>query len=248
MNKSDTQEKILSIDIGGSHIKGTVLNQAGEMLMDYEKIDTPSSSDPNHVIESIQKLTRDFISYHKVSIGFPGYVRDGVVHTAPNLGTDKWKGIELGKLLCEKLRKPVRLLNDADMQGLGVVRGKGFEIAVTLGTGFGTALLIDGSLLPHFEIAHHPVSKDRDYDEYIGENALEDIGDERWNKRIKKVIGILKTVFNYDHLYIGGGNSRKISFPLDNNITLVTNKDGIKGGAKLWQLEDGYCVTSFLPS
>jgi polyphosphate glucokinase len=248
MNNSGKNENILSIDIGGSRIKGTVLNQAGEMLMDYAKIDTPSSSDPNHVIESIQKLTKDFLPYHKVSIGFPGYVRNGVVFTAPNLGTEKWKGVELGKLLSEKLGKPVRLLNDADLQGLGIVQGNGFEIMVTLGTGFGTALLINGNLLPHFEIAHHPVSKDRDYDEYIGQRALEDVGEERWNKRIRKVIAIFKTVFNYDHLYIGGGNSKKISFPLDDNITLVTNKEGIKGGAKLWQIEDDYCVKSFHPA
>lgn len=248
MNNPGMNEKILSIDIGGSRIKGTVLNEAGEMLMDYEKIDTPSSSDPNHVIESIQKLTKNFLPYNKVSIGFPGYVRNGVVVTAPNLGTDKWRGVELGKLLSAKLGKPVRLLNDADLQGLGIVQGKGFEIVVTLGTGFGTALLINGNLLPHFEIAHHPVSKDRDYDEYIGQRALEEVGEERWNKRMKKVVAIFKTVFNYDHLYIGGGNSKRISFSLDENITLVTNREGIKGGAKLWHIEDNYCVTSFHPA
>ena len=142
--------------------------------------------------------------------------------------------IALGALT-EKLKKPVRLLNDADLLALGVADGKGLEMAVTLGTGFGTALLMNGTLLPHLEFAHHPISKDRDYDAYIGQKALEEIGLERWNKRIQKVITILKTVFHYDHLYIGGGNSKKISFELEDNITLVTNKDGIKGGAKLWR-------------
>jgi polyphosphate glucokinase len=235
MKESQSAEKILTIDIGGSRIKATVLSSNGDMLMDYEKIDTPSNANPNHVIDAIEELTKRLGSYDKIAVGFPGYVRDGVVLTAPNLGTELWKDVALAKLLSLKLKKPVRLLNDADLQGLGVVQGKGLEMAVTLGTGFGTALLMNGILLPHMEVAHHPITKEKDYDQYIGEKALEEIGLERWNRRIQKVIAILKTVFHYDHLYIGGGNSRKINFDLEDNITLVTNKDGIKGGAKLWQ-------------
>jgi polyphosphate glucokinase len=118
------------------------------------------------------------------------------------------------------------------------VSGKGLEMVVTLGTGFGTALLMDGNLLPHLELAHHPVTKKNTYDSFIGDRALERIGEEKWNKRMKKVIEILKEVINYDHLYIGGGNASKLSFELDDNITLVSNKDGIKGGARLWQLDE----------
>lgn len=240
--------RILSIDIGGSRIKATILNTNGEMLVDYQKIETPSSADPSHVIESIQTLTKDFQPYDRISVGFPGYVRNGMVFTAPNLGTEKWKNVRLADMLAATLGKPVRLLNDADMQSLGIAKGDGLEIVVTLGTGFGTAILMNGNLLPHLELAHHPVSKDRTYDEYIGEAALEDVGEERWNKRIKKVIAILKTVFNYDHLYIGGGNSRKINFTLDENITIVTNREGIKGGAELWQKEEGHLITSSHPA
>jgi polyphosphate glucokinase len=240
MKSPDSDEKILSIDIGGSRIKATVLDLSGKMLMDYEKIDTPFSADPEHVMQAISQLTKNFMAYTKVSVGFPGYVRKGVVKTAPNLSTEKWAEVDISNRLGALLKKPVRVLNDADMQGLGIAVGKGLEMVVTLGTGFGTALLYDGNLLPHLEIAHHPVSKDREYDEYIGERALEDVGLERWNRRIQKVIVILKTVFNYDHLYIGGGNSKKISFKIDDNITLVSNLDGIKGGAKLWQRENMY--------
>ena len=241
----DLKDNILSIDIGGSHIKATVLNSDGAEITEFKKIDTPTSGSPEHVIDAIQELTKSFTSYSKISVGFPGYVKNGVVFTAPNLGTDLWKGVPFAKQLAEKMNKPVRLLNDADMQGLGIANGNGFEIVVTLGTGFGTALLMNGNLLPHLELAHHPVSKEKkDYDEYIGEKALEEIGLEHWNRRIQKVIAILKTVFNYDHLYIGGGNSKKINFQLENNITLVSNKDGIKGGAKLWNTEDQYGVIS----
>lgn len=242
MQSLSSDEKILSIDIGGSRIKATILDPEGTMLMEFQKIATPASPDPGNVIQAILELTRSFQEYHRVSVGFPGYTRQGIVHTAPNLGTPKWTGVNLSKLLSDVLNKPVRVLNDADMQGLGVVRGEGLELVITLGTGFGTALFLEGNLLPHLEIAHHPVSKDRTYDEYIGDRALIEVGLEKWNKRLKKVIGILQTVFNYDHLYIGGGNSKKISFETDDTITLVSNLDGIKGGAKVWQREMYYAV------
>lgn len=235
-------EKILSIDIGGSRIKATILDPEGNMLMDFQKIATPPTPDPGNVIQAIIELTQSFQEYHRISVGFPGYTRQGVVYTAPNLGTPQWKGVFLSKLLSDVLNKPVRVLNDADMQGLGVVKGQGLEMVVTLGTGFGTALFIDGNLLPHLEVAHHPVSKDRTYDEYIGDRALVEVGLEKWNRRIKKIIEILKTVFNYDHLYIGGGNSKKISFEMDDTITLVSNVDGIRGGAKVWHKEMFYAV------
>jgi polyphosphate glucokinase len=242
MSSPDPGEKILSIDIGGSRIKATLLDIEGNMLMDFVRLNTPASGDPEHILQAIVELTKDFKAYYKVSVGFPGYVKKGVVYTAPNLGTEKWKGVDLSKRLGDILKKPVRVVNDADLQGLGVASGKGLEMVVTLGTGFGTALLMDGILLPHFEIAHHPISKDRDYDQYIGAKVLEEVGLERWNKRIKKVIAILKTVFNYDHLYISGGNSKKISFETDDTITRVSNADGIKGGAKLWQKDNHYNV------
>ncbi len=236
------EEKILSIDIGGSRIKGTILDVNGKMLRDYVRIKTPTPANPESVMQAIVELTKDFQQYSHVSVGFPGYVRNGKVYTAPNLGTQEWSGFDLKTNLSTVLKQPVRVLNDADMQGLGIANGTGLEMVVTLGTGFGTALLIDGNLLPHLEIAHHPVSKERDYDEYIGEKAFQEIGSERWNKRMRKVIEILKTVVNYDHLYISGGNSKKITFKTDPNITLVSNVDGIKGGAKLWQKENYYNV------
>lgn len=242
MQSLSAYEKILSIDIGGSRIKATVLDPEGNMLMDFQKIATPASPDPGNVIQAILDLTRDFQEYHRVSVGFPGYTRQGIIHTAPNLGTSKWSGVNLSRLLTDVLNKPVRVLNDADMQGMGVIKGDGLEMVITLGTGFGTALFLEGNLLPHLEVAHHPVSKDRTYDEYIGDRGLIDAGLEKWNKRLKKVIGILRTVFNYDHLYIGGGNSKKIDFEIDDTITLVSNLDGIKGGAKVWQREMYFVV------
>ena len=118
---------------------------------------------------------------------------------------------------------------------IAVVSGKGLEMVITLGTGFGTALLKDGKLLPHLEIGQHPIKTNRTYDEYIGQKAFENKGKAHWNERLKKVINILKTVYNYDRLYISGGNAKNIDFKLDDNIAIANNRDGIKGGALLWK-------------
>jgi len=238
MKKTPSQLRVLSIDIGGSHIKATILNKKGDLKMEYDKIATPAPANPENVIKAINTLVKDFPAYDKISVGFPGYVKNGVVKTAPNLGTDYWADVDLSKKLEKALGKPTQVVNDADMQGLGVVSGKGLEMVVTLGTGFGTALLMDGHLLPHFELAHLPIKEGITYDKYIGEKALEKEGKEKWNKRMKKVFQILKTVFNYDTLYIGGGNSDELTFKLDKNMKIVTNADGIKGGARLWLNED----------
>lgn len=236
------EEKILSIDIGGSRIKGTLLDIDGNVLIDYQRITTPKFAGPENVIQGIVDLSRNFGEFTKVSIGFPGYVRAGIVYTAPNLGTNKWRKTNLNELLTDALHKPVRIVNDADLQGLGVASGKDLEMVITLGTGFGSALLMDGTLLPHLEIGQHPFTRRKTYDQFVGNNALEDIGPEKWNKRLQKVISILKTVFNYDHLFISGGNAKKIKFHLDKNITLVSNMDGIKGGAKLWLKDSHYAL------
>lgn len=242
MKTTPSQLRILSIDIGGSSIKATVLDSKGNLTMDYEKIATPKPANPDNVIKAIKTLVKNYPEYNRVSVGFPGYVRNGIVKTAPNLGTDFWADYDFRKSLTQTLGQDTQVVNDADMQGLGVVKGKGLEMVITLGTGFGTALLMDGHLLPHLEVSHHPVSKGRDYDQYIGDRALDEIGEKKWNRRIRKVFKILKTVFNYDYLYIGGGNSDLLDFKLDKNMKIVTNADGIKGGARLWQ-EDKHPVT-----
>jgi polyphosphate glucokinase len=231
----NTTGNVLTIDIGGSHIKATILNAEGVPVSDYARMPTPQPSTPHNVMDLIKELVKGFSNYDKVSVGFPGYVKNGTIKTAPNLGTESWKDFELQNLLGVMLKKPVRVVNDADLQGVGIVSGKGLEMMITLGTGFGTALLLDGKLLPHFEIAHHPVKTDRDYDEYVGEAAYKRKGKEHWNYRMGKVFAILKTVFNYDRLYISGGNAKNLTIPLDDNMIIANNKEGIKGGARLWK-------------
>ncbi|CAN5411028.1 ROK family protein [soil metagenome] len=237
MKNSPAPLNILSIDIGGSNIKGTILNEKGELQKEYEKIATPNPASPQNVLSCIKTLVKNFPKYDRVSVGFPGYVKAGVIKTAPNLDTSLWKDVDFAQLLTDALGQPVQIVNDADMQGLGVVKGKGLELVITLGTGFGTALLMNGTLLPHLEFSHQPFGKSKSYDKYIGESALEKEGVKKWNRRMQKVFKVLKTVFNYDYLYIGGGNSDKLTFKLDKNMKIVSNVDGIKGGSRLWVME-----------
>ncbi len=244
----DSSDKILAIDIGGSHIKATVLNTNGEFLQAYEREVTPKPSSPQSVLALIKIIASRFPTFDKIAAGFPGYIRDGVVKTAPKLGNNLWEGFDLAKSLEEMLGKPVLAINDADFQGIALAKGKGIEMVITLGTGFGSAIMREGVLLPHLEMSQHPVTKNKNYNDYVGEEALQKIGKRKWNRRMEKVIRILKTVFNYDHLYISGGNARFIDFKLDENIIVDDNKDGIKGGALLWRQKNKEQNVNELPN
>jgi polyphosphate glucokinase len=235
MNDPLPEENILSVDIGGSHVKAMLLTSSGALPETYHKLPTPTPASPESVVQTIAELVKDIGPFNRIAVGFPGIVRNGQIYTAPNLGTALWRGFDLQQRLCQVLGKAVRVVNDADLQGLGVVKGKGLEMVITLGTGFGTALLEDGRLLPHLELAHHPISGEMTYDQYVGEKALREIGEEAWNRRMEKVLAVLKTVFGYDHLYISGGNAGKLRFRLEANISLASNREGITGGLRLWQ-------------
>src|SRR5208337_531325 len=114
------------------------------------------------------------------------------------------------------------------------IKGDGIEMVLTLGTGAGTAIFRDGEVMPHLELAHHPVSGNKTYDEYIGNTARQKKGKRAWNKRVARVIEILRTVVRFDQLYIGGGNAKDITFPLPADVTIVPNTDGLTGGFRLW--------------
>jgi polyphosphate glucokinase len=244
----DTDRHILTIDIGGSGIKATVLDKNARMVVPRHRLDTPAHASPENVMNTILELVKGFPPFDRVSVGFPGYVKHGIIITAVNLGTEQWYGVPLATMIATSLGKPVRLVNDADLLGLGVIEGKGLELMITLGTGFGSALYMDGHLLPHLELAHHPLKDGKDYDQYIGKAQLKRKGKKVWNQRMRRVIEVMKVVFNYDTLYIGGGSSSKLTIPLDDNIKIVSNRDGIKGGVNLWHIEeDDLCVRTFLP-
>jgi polyphosphate glucokinase len=187
------------------------------------------------LIAALTDLVAPLGRFDCVTIGFPGYIKRGRVITAPNLGSKAWAGFALEAAMARKFRRPVKLLNDADVQGLAVIKGSGLELVATLGTGLGTAWFHNGELLPHMELAHVPVHGDEDFDAYIGDVARRKIGHRRWNKRVQKVLPILATVLNYDHLYLGGGNAKRIGFVLPRNVTIVSNSAGMSGGAFVWR-------------
>ncbi len=228
----------LAIDIGGSGIKGILLNPKGKIMGDRVRIPTPQPSTPRAVLTGIAELVHNLKSFDRVSVGFPGVIQQGQVKTAPNLD-QSWPGTHLKKELERQLKKPVRVANDADVQGFGAITGKGVELVITLGTGFGTALFVNGTLVPNLEIAHHPFHKGNTYEEELGAPALKAIGKKKWNKRLSDAIETLDRVINYDHLYLGGGNGKKVTLDLPSNVSIVPNVAGLLGGIALWANTSG---------
>ena len=225
--------RTLAVDVGGTGVKVIVLDETGKPVTERARIPTPQPATPRAVIGAIQKLAKTQGHFDRVSVGFPGVVKDGVVVTAPNLGT-QWKNHNLAKLLRQKLHHPVRVCNDADVQGFGVIKGKGVEMVITLGTGVGSALFVDGRLVPNLELGHHPFIKGKTYEEKLGLDAIKKAGKKKWNKRLLQAIGQLQLIFNYHTLYIGGGNAKFIDKKLPPNTKLVSNQAGLWGGIALW--------------
>ncbi|MEP6664057.1 MAG: ROK family protein, partial [Verrucomicrobiota bacterium] len=141
-------KNILAIDVGGTGLKASVIGPNGKMLVERVRVETPYPCPPKTLVDALIKLVKPLPKFDCVSVGFPGVVRDGKVLTAPHFGNKIWQGFELAKALQAGLRKPVRLINDAEMQGLAAIRGSGLELVITLGTGVGSALFRDGKLMP----------------------------------------------------------------------------------------------------
>ncbi|WP_240655927.1 ROK family protein [Paraburkholderia phosphatilytica] len=229
---------MLAIDVGGTGLKASIIDGLGEMKTERARVDTPHPCTPDQLVDALYTLVEPLVKQlppSKISIGFPGVVRDNRILTAPHFGVEGWHDIALADSLAKRLGGlPVRMINDAEMQGFAAIEGRGLEFVLTLGTGAGTAMFRDGELMPHLELAHHPVSKNRAYDEYIGNEARAKAGNKRWNKRVEKIIDILHSLVNYDKLWIGGGNAARLTFELPANVAVVSNDAGIEGGAKLW--------------
>ena len=225
----------LSIDIGGTGLKCAVLDPKGKMLHDKVWRPTPTEASPDELVEELEGMAQGLPAFDRVSAGFPGAVRDGRIITAPHFPHGSWAGFDLAGALAAALGKPTRVLNDAEVQGFGVISGKGLEMVLTLGTGAGTALFQDGRLAPHLEFAHHPVRGKKTYNQYVGRDALKKVGGQRWNKRVRRVIEILRALAHFDVLYIGGGNSQKVEEPLAEHVKIVSNDAGITGGIALWK-------------
>jgi len=240
----------LAVDVGGTGIKASVLDAAGRMVADRVRVDTTYPLDPQAFVQTIAEVTRPLPRADRVSVGFPGVVRGGRILTAPHFVTKAgpgtkvlphllaaWTGFDAAGALGQTLSLPVRVLNDADLQGLAVISGSGLEFVVTLGTGVGTALFHNGVLAPHLELAHHPLAKRGTYNDRLGEAALERIGAKRWRRRVLAAFEILEALINFDRCYVGGGNSRYLKGRLEEPYVVVDNVAGILGGIKLWEAD-----------
>ncbi len=230
--------RTLAIDIGGTGLKASVLDEHGVMLAEEVRIETPYPCPPRVMLKSLEKLVEPLPECDRISVGFPGVVDKGNVITAPHFGNRVWRAFPLAEKLSERLGKPVRLLNDAEVQGFGVIVGRGLELVLTLGTGAGTALFRDGELMPHMELAQHPIGKWGTYNDYVGDHAMHKKGKRKWNRRVRRTIKILHSLLHFDVLYIGGGNAKKIKIVPD-NVIIVPNEAGITGGVRLWGAPQG---------
>lgn len=212
------------------------------------RVDTTYPCPPQALIGALRALVEPLPPFDRVSVGFPGMVRDGRALSAPHFVTvagpgskvspdleSAWSGFDLAGALAGAFGKPVRVVNDADMQGAAVVEGVGLELVVTLGTGVGTALFHHGRLMPHLELAHHPFRKGQSYNEQLGDAARKRLGDRKWTRRVQRAVRTLDALFFFDRLYVGGGNARRLTAGLGPKAVIVDKVAGILGGLRLWE-------------
>jgi polyphosphate glucokinase len=246
----------LVIDVGGTGLKATVLDPHGQPEHDRVRVDTTYPCPPDKLVADLVDLVKGLPPYQRVSVGFPGVVRDGHVVTAPHFVTAHgpgtrvkqslvrvWASFDLAGGLATALGVPVRVANDADVQGAGVVGGKGLELVLTLGTGLGSAVFRDGRLALHLELAHHPAVTGDTYNDYVGNEARKKLGAKRWDRRVQKALLALDALILPDAILLGGGNAAKVDADklqrelpdLAAKVRMVGNEGGLLGGIRLWE-------------
>jgi polyphosphate glucokinase len=212
----------LVIDIGGTHIK---LLATGKKVA--VKIPSGRKMTPQTMVKDVLAATSDW-KYDRISIGYPGVVVRGKPITNPhNLGRG-WVGFKYE----EALGKPVRMINDAAMQALGSYQG-GSMLFLGIGTGLGSALIVDGMLEP-LELAHLPYKNDMTYEQYTGKAALLRLGKKRWRKYVLDIVKKLRKAMEVDYVELGGGNAELVG-TLPKGVRLGDNANAFRGGFALWE-------------
>lgn len=226
----------LAVDIGGTGLKMMALDVKGKPMTERVRVVTPNPATPARVLVALEKLREQMPECDRVSVGFPGVIKHGKTLTAANLNP-RWIGFQLQTTLERQWKLPVRVANDAAVQGYGAIRGKDVELVLTLGTGMGSALFTCGHLCAGLELGHHPWRK-KTYEDYLGLRGLKKHGKKRWNRFLAEAIKQTALTFNWDYLYLGGGNARSIDFKLPEHVTIISNEDGLFGGVALWRYQD----------
>jgi polyphosphate glucokinase len=218
----ETGRGILVVDVGGSHVKCHLIG-----LKKPFKFESGPGLGPEHMVRKVLKITSG-LRFQAVSIGYPGVVRRGVITAEPqNLGAG-WIGFDFRAAF----RRPVRLVNDAAMQALGAYRG-GRMLFLGLGTGLGTALIVDGVVVP-MELGHLPYRRGRNYEDHVGERARKRIGAKRWRRNVAQILEDLRHAFLPDYVVLGGGNASHVK-RLPAQTRRGGNADAFTGGLRLWQ-------------
>jgi polyphosphate glucokinase len=216
--------KILVIDIGGTHVK---IYATGHV--DGIKIPSGPTLTPKKMVKGVREATGGW-NYSVVSIGYPGPVVHGIpLHDPANLGSG-WVGFDFAKAFgC-----PVKIINDAAMQALGSYRG-GRMLFLGLGTGLGSALIVDGVLEP-MELAHLPYKHGRSFEQHVGAAALKRLGEKKWKKSVNDVVAQLKNALQVDYVVLGGGNAKRLN-TLPPGTFAGDNTNARQGGFRLWHSE-----------
>lgn len=218
--------KILVVDVGGTHVKVRVTGQREE-----RRIPSGSAMTATKVVRDVKRLVKDW-EYDVISIGYPGPVIHGrPVHNPHNLGGG-WVGFDFGKAFgC-----PVKVINDAAMQALGSYKG-GRMLFLGLGAGLGSAMIVDGILEP-MELAHLPYKNGRTYEDYVGLRGLKRFGKKSWRRHVTDVVKRLKDALGAEYVVLGGGNSKNLK-KLPPGTRLGDNRNAFIGGARLWKKTTG---------
>lgn len=235
MAAANAKPKTLTVDIGGTGLKMEVVDASARPITERTRVETPHPATPKAVLSALESLIGRHGEFDRVSVGFPGVVVDGVTKTAPNLDPG-WRDFDLAAELQKLTGKPARVCNDADVQGYGDIEGKGVEMVLTLGTGLGSAVYIDGRLLPNLELGHAPYKNGKTYEDYVNDEALKKLGHKKWRKRVSEIVEELEPIWNWRVLYLGGGNSRLLhAGDLPPNVRIAPNSAGLTGGIALWR-------------
>ncbi|WP_425955021.1 ROK family protein [Xylanimonas sp. McL0601] len=243
----------LAVDCGGGGIKAAVLDEAGTAHAAPVRVRTPYPLPPSLLVDTVAGIADSLPRAHRATVGMPGMIRHGVVVHTPHYITRSgprsrvepelvtaWSSFDVRAALSERLAVPAMVLNDAEVHGAGVIAGSGLELVLTLGTGLGSALFDGGLLAPHLEWSRAPVRRGTTYDELIGEPERRRLGDGLWSRRVVAMVEGLRPVFWWDRLYLGGGNSRRITpaalARLGDDVVIVPNSAALVGGARAWEL------------
>ena len=216
-----SHEMTLAIDCGGGGIKGSVVDEKGTMVAPARRVPTPYPLPPGLLVRTVCDLAAGLPRATRVTMGMPGM-------------------IDMGRAIAAALSLPTKVLNDAEVAGAGAVTGRGLEMIITLGTGLGNAVFDGGVLAPHVEVSQGFVRWGLTYDDYIGEHERLRLGDTHWSRRVRRVVDGLRAMYMWDRLYMGGGNSKRITAAnrakMGDDIIIVPNDAGIIGGVRAWEL------------